>query len=286
MRFQNVLILLFIGISFGLFAQERIYFNDFESGNLNVAEYIGQPEISDHISFSVWTNNAGDFEEQEGVGGSSAISMLGNGTKSIFFNIQIEEGYELDITGYNFWVKKTKANQSWRFYMNENEYADGQTDFEGSYSSGNFAPALLNQTGEINVEFRVNGMGNGYYILDDFELFGEVRKICNDPLITTQPNDTNVCSGDLVEFSVETISGDSITYQWQILVSGVWQDLTNDINYSGVNTATLSIANTPLDFHQNNYRCIVIVDECEEESDQAELSVIALPETEPIIYNN
>ncbi|MFN2261281.1 MAG: hypothetical protein ABR595_04390 [Psychroflexus sp.] len=285
MKFQNTLCLLFLGFCFSLSAQESIYFNDFESDNLNAAEYTGEPQISEHISFSVWTNNAGDFEEQTGVEGS-AIGISGNGNKSIFFTIQIEEGYQLDLTGYKFWSKKTKASHNWTFLLNDDEYANGSTAQNGSPQYGNFEPTLLNQTGVINVEYQISGMGNATHILDNFQLFGEVKPICDQALIETQPNDSNICSGDQVEFFVESFFEENITYQWQILIDGNWQDLMNNGNYSNVNSNILSIENTPIDFNQNEYRCIVYKDACDETSDQAELNVIAIPETEPIIYNN
>lgn len=288
MKFQNTLFLLLIWICASLSAQESIYFNDFESGDLNVAEYEGQPQVSEHISFSVWTNNAGDFEAHTGVEGTNGIGIDGNGTKSMFFTIQIEEGYQLDLTGFSLWSKKHKkgGGHNWTFTLNDVDYANGDTEQNGSYHEGNFEPALFNQTGEINVEYEISGMGNATHIIDNFQLFGEVKPICDQALIETQPNDTNICSGDNVEFFTETISGDDITYQWQILIDDNWEDLTDNQNYSDINTSILIIENIPLAFNQNIYRCILTVDGCDEESEQAEINVIALPETEPIIYNN
>ncbi|WP_143002795.1 hypothetical protein [Psychroflexus sediminis] len=277
--------MLLIGFFVELSAQETIYFNDFESGNLKGAEYEGQPVVSDHISFSVWTNNSGNFEQQDGAVGDG-ISIKGNGTKSIFFKIQIEEGYQLDITGYNFWARKTKAAQGWTFVMNSVEYANGETDPDGSYITGNFTPELLNQTGTIEVEFRVNGMGNGYYILDNFELFGQVSPICDEDFIESQPQDEMVCRGDDAEFSVALFSGENKTYQWQVLLDGNWKDLTNDVIYDNVNSSTLTIVDTTDVLNQNEYRCIVTEDECDKISDQVTLTVIPLPDTDPIQYNN
>ncbi|MFD0931430.1 immunoglobulin domain-containing protein [Psychroflexus salinarum] len=287
MKLKNSLFLFFVWICVSLSAQERIYFNDFESGDLNLNQYTGNPEIADHISSTIWTNDSkSNFSEKEGAGGSKAISIT-KGEVSIFFDIEIEPGYQLDITGYEFWSKKTKANSGWNLYLEGDDDAvtdGGDTGTEGTVSEGNLE--FLNQRGTIRLEFRVNGLGNGFYILDNFELFGQVTKICDDPLITTQPNDINVCSGDQAVFSIETIPGETATYQWQILSNGSWEVLVDDQNYSGVNTSTLVIENTNLTFNQDIYRCITFIDGCEEESSQAELNVIALPETEPIIYSN
>ncbi|WP_127845533.1 hypothetical protein [Psychroflexus aestuariivivens] len=288
MKYQNTLFLILLCFCSSLFAQESIYFNDFESGNLNVAEYVGDPQISEHISFSVWTNNAGNFEEHTGVEGSNAIGISGNGNKSMFFTIQIEEGYQLDLTGYSFWSKKERkqGSHSWVFLLNDVDYANGGTNQNLSFQEGDFEPTLLNQTGEINVEYQIGGMGNVSHIIDNFQLFGEVKPICDEELIQIQPHNSNICNGDQVELFVDTFSEENISYQWQILIDGNWQDLTNNQNYSNVNDSTLIIENIPLAFNQNIYRCIVTVDGCNEESEQAEINVIALPETEPIIYNN
>jgi hypothetical protein len=47
------------------------------------------------------------------------------------------------------------------------------------------------------------------------------------------------------------------TYQWQVNTGGGYTDITNDANYSGVNTATLTITNAPSSWYGRKYRCVV-----------------------------
>lgn len=289
MRIQNALLLFLIGISLSLSAQDRVYFNDFETGPYDVADYTGAPDTDPNISVSVWTNDSPDnFSEQVGFNGTKGIGVSGSGTIVITFEIQVDPGYQLDITGYNFWVRKTKANSDWKFDVQGVQYADGESTLEGNNVSGSIA-GLTNLRQPLNVTFTVNGQGNGFYVIDNFEILGKVRPICDDPLITAQPQDDKVCSGNTASFSVEANSfpGSTVTYQWQVDTgSGTWENLVNDANYSGVNTNNLTIADTPLAFNQNNYRCLVQVDNCAEESTAAVLTVYTLPETKPIIHTN
>lgn len=286
MRPQTLFFLFCVAFCGVLSAQETIYFNDFETGDLEVEEYVGDPVTSENIEASSWYFEDG-FNNQPGFEDSSGLSIRGNGTKIITLTINIEEGFQLDLSGFRFWTRKTNnSKHGWTFSLGNREYASGKADENGDFITGDFDSVLVGLTEEVEFIFTVNGMGNGNFILDNFELFGQVTPICDEDFIESQPQDEAVCSGGDAEFSVTSFTVENKTYQWQVLVDGDWEDLTNEGAYDNVNSSTLSIVNTTDDLNQNEYRCIVIEDECEEISDQAMLTVIPLPETQPIQYTD
>jgi len=101
--------------------------------------------------------------------------------------------------------------------------------------------------------------------------------------LTSQPADVVGCSGTAAVFTV-TATGSSISYQWQVSVNGgPWVDLTNSGPYSGVNTATLTVANSGTSLNGNRYRlnasgapCGGIVTSAEALLDVRQLPVVVL----------
>jgi len=77
-------------------------------------------------------------------------------------------------------------------------------------------------------------------------------------LIGTQPSNSSVTAPAAASFTVAastTPGGGSLSYQWQILVSDTWTNLSNGGVYSTVTTATLNISNsTGLDGEQYRVR--------------------------------
>jgi gliding motility-associated-like protein len=75
--------------------------------------------------------------------------------------------------------------------------------------------------------------------------------------ITLQPSDVTVCPGDITTFTTAATGTTNITYQWQFSTDGTtFNDISNDSNYSGVTTATLSV-NTMGNFGEGRYQCRV-----------------------------
>ena len=76
-------------------------------------------------------------------------------------------------------------------------------------------------------------------------------------IINTQPPTlTSVCTGTTVTLITAASGNPSITYQWQRIISGVYVNISNTGNYSGVTTNTLTI-NTTDGTATGNYRCAV-----------------------------
>ncbi len=76
-------------------------------------------------------------------------------------------------------------------------------------------------------------------------------------IINTQPPaNTSVCAGTPVTLATAASGNPAIAYQWQIIILGVYTNLSNGGNYSGVTTNTLSI-NTTDGTATGNYRCTI-----------------------------
>jgi gliding motility-associated-like protein len=76
-------------------------------------------------------------------------------------------------------------------------------------------------------------------------------------IINTQPPaSTSACVGTSAILTTAASGNPSITYQWQRIISGVYVNISNTGNYSGVTTNTLTI-NTNDGTATGNYRCAI-----------------------------
>lgn len=97
------------------------------------------------------------------------------------------------------------------------------------------------------------------------------------PTIVSPPGSVSAVAGDTVQFSVGAIGSPTLRYYWQVSPVGStsWTDLTNGGIYSGVNTATLAVANVTTALNGNAYRCAIYNGSGFAISDWAGLSVSA-----------
>ncbi len=96
--------------------------------------------------------------------------------------------------------------------------------------------------------------------------------------ISTQPANTEVCF--LSSNIISIVSPEAEAYQWEVSTDGVnWTLITDNINYSGSLTATLTLTNTPQAFNNNQYRVNInrSGNHCGFYSDSATLTVLPLP---------
>ncbi|MDO6598065.1 hypothetical protein Q4512_14170, partial [Oceanihabitans sp. 2_MG-2023] len=95
----------------------------------------------------------------------------------------------------------------------------------------------------------------------------------NTPTIT-QPTSQTICENGTATFTIAISGTETYTYQWKVLNSaGNWVNVTNDANYSGVTTDTLTITNAPLTFDMNQYYCEVTSASCDLVTNAAQLLV-------------
>ena len=87
-------------------------------------------------------------------------------------------------------------------------------------------------------------------------------------VITTQPVNTTVCAGGGLTLTSATFTvaatGGGLTYQWQVSAdNGVtYTNITNNANYAGATTSTLTLSSVPATFATNLYRVNVTSGGC------------------------
>ena len=79
----------------------------------------------------------------------------------------------------------------------------------------------------------------------------------SQPSITQHPQSQTFCNNQTVNLTVSASGGlTPYNYIWKVFTgSGTWQTITNGTNYSGANTATLTIINAPSGFDGYQYYC-------------------------------
>ncbi|PZD77128.1 hypothetical protein DNG35_09800 [Mesonia sp. K7] len=269
-------------------AQQVVYFNDFEANSFPTNGYTGSPTTHPYISSSSWTNSSNtNFTDEVGYNNSVGMGLNLNGSFSYFLTLTIAPGYEIQIDAYNFWREKNQANAGWEMKINGNSVDSGDTQPDGDFIST--TPKLANPplppfSGTVTIEIKINGNGNGLYIIDDFSLYAVITPEC--PEAVSFPDKT-LCEGNAWTIAIENPAVGS-TFQWQVNVGGfgTWTNLSNDFNYSGVDTAILQIQDIPTNFNNNLYRCVITKTACATvETIPVALTVIPLPQTPNINYN-
>ena len=103
--------------------------------------------------------------------------------------------------------------------------------------------------------------------------------------VTSQPIGVSISLGGNAQFSVSSTSSFPL-YQWQIDSSGIFVNLINNNNYSGVNTSVLTVSNAPVSLNNAHYRCVMKSGYCQAISNAATLVVSSgiLPEDAGIIH--
>jgi len=132
-------------------------------------------------------------------------------------------------------------------------FTDG--DSNGYLGNGTIGAGL---TVDVNGVVTSGGPGNGYTTPLDNDFSGDYdyREVGQAVSITIQPSDQTTILNATANFDVTATSPN---YQWQVSINGglSYGNLSNDVNYSGVNTSILTISGTPISFNGNMYRVIL-----------------------------
>lgn len=91
----------------------------------------------------------------------------------------------------------------------------------------------------------------------------------------TAPTTKSICETSSTTFSIVFPNPQpaSPSFQWQLKIGDVWTDLSNDLVYSGVTNAILSITGATSSMNGNKYRAKIMVATCSRNSDYATLNV-------------
>ena len=91
-----------------------------------------------------------------------------------------------------------------------------------------------------------------------------------------QPQDAKTCAGSDASFTV--VATGQTSYQWQVSTDGItFNNLTNDIPYSNVNTSTLNITAAPFSLNGYMYQCVLSNSDGSATTSAATLTVNDLP---------
>ena len=94
----------------------------------------------------------------------------------------------------------------------------------------------------------------------------------NTPNIT-HPTSQSICENGSTTFTASEDSG-TFSYQWKTLnASGNWVNVTNNTNYSGATTGTLTLNNVPVSFDNNQYYCEITSPSCTLITNAAQLQI-------------
>lgn len=96
--------------------------------------------------------------------------------------------------------------------------------------------------------------------------------------ITTQPVDTEVC--ELSNTTISLVSSSVSTIQWEVSADGInWNPIIDTIIYSGSQTASLTISNTPITYNSYQYRAFLNLtgNSCGLYSNEIALTVLTRP---------
>ena len=111
--------------------------------------------------------------------------------------------------------------------------------------------SILQQPSSNTYVLSVASYANGLYCTDS--AYVVVNFV--DASILVQPVSVEANLGDIVYFSC--IASLGATYQWQILANGVWTNLFNAGQFSGVNTSQLSVSNVNLNNVNQQFQCVI-----------------------------
>ena len=152
----------------------------------------------------------------------------------------------------------------------------------GIYLFSSLTPTLNmgNSTGNLTI-----GAGGGWAstnymdgMLDDIGIWNRALSDCEiaemffeTNVIIAQPHDTTGIVSGSTYFSFTGATG--ATYQWQGNFGNGFNDLSNDVQYSGVTTNTLNVSNLSITDNDKIYRCIVTLGSCATITDTVVLSV-------------
>ena len=81
-----------------------------------------------------------------------------------------------------------------------------------------------------------------------------ILTVINPVSISTQPTNSQLCSGSNTSFSV-TASGTGIIYQWEVNTGTGFNNVVNNAVYAGATTATLTITGAVTGMNGYQYRC-------------------------------
>jgi hypothetical protein len=157
--------------------------------------------------------------------------------------------FTVTATGSNLiyrWQESNNGGSTWNNVNNGGIYTGANTNI---LTLNSVISAMNNHRYRCIITGFCNSINSSFAILT----------VNTPPSTTTEPINSAICANQNTSFSVST-TGTNTTYQWQISTSGctgLWLNLNNSGNYSGVTTNILALNAIPVSFNGYGYRCIV-----------------------------
>ncbi|HNW88503.1 MAG TPA: choice-of-anchor D domain-containing protein, partial [Bacteroidales bacterium] len=179
-----------------------IYFNDFGT-TLSPPPNENPPSIfASNLSNSLWTTSGVFTNATGGVGNSYCLSVASSSTTSKTFTLTftVANGYQLDITHFNFWNSRNSNNNSynnWALSINGTAVGSGSVSYPGGYTGVTAVSSpIAGLTGTITIVYTMStASSTAYSRLDDFTLYGTVT-VLPLPEIDIQGNGNSIVDGD------------------------------------------------------------------------------------------
>lgn len=190
------------------FGWGQVYFNDFGTTSISGTTYTGSPTLATNVSGGEWTTSASGFTSFSGSTGQALSLNNSSGTPTMTLTLTVAPGYELDITGYNFWRRRSSTGaQNYSITIAGNAAGSGSVPSSGA-SIGAQTVSVNDITGTFTVVIALSGAtGTGTFRLDDFELTGTVNS--TGPPATAPTGVTTGTAGTITAFS-SIISANSV----------------------------------------------------------------------------
>ncbi len=213
---------------------------------------------------------------------NSSTSNFASGTYENFTcskNTVIETGntYPISATINSFgYTSYAKVYIDWN---NNGTYESSEIVLSGNVTAGSSAPVAKTISGTVTIptgavknkmlrmraiidaqvapsESKAN-CGTAVVVGDVEDYAVLIKDACPYASVSTQPTNKSICLNGSTTFTAASTGATS--YKWQVSTDGsTWTDVSNDANYAGATTQTLSVNNAPSTFNGYKYRLKLI----------------------------
>ena len=249
------------------------------SGSLSISFWFKASNINKTMRIIThnWNNSQSSFSthiDQK----SSVYGYLGAVTK------------DMNNTQYPVWTSTIINNSDWYFVTLTSNGSIIKFYLNGNLIDSKNTPNLKSSTntmffgGDISFPFegKLDDIGIWNRALTQIEVT-DLYKSCGHE-ITSEPINSSLNAGSNAYFSVSAVSGS--TYQWQSNPLNMgWQNISNNSNYSGVTSNSLSVDNTTVSNHNQPFRAIVSSGTCIDTSNIATIQIADTCITNVTIYD-
>lgn len=169
----------------------------------------------------------------------------------------VETAADSGLLGYTIADSDSDTNYDFLELNSDNDSCNDVT--EAGYTDGDDDGILGSSPVTVDANGLVTSGTDGYTLPNDADTNSvfDFQEAGTDPAITVQPSDEAIFIRNNGSFSVTAINAD--TYQWQVSTDGGsnFNDITDGAEYTGTQTATLTVVNPDLD--KNGYQYQVLI---------------------------